>query len=89
MKIAYVYGDDDYAALDFEQDGYVHRLHEIEKLIEKGEFSKKTYDVEVKDFGHIDVAFVSWLKSHVIDADHYKHSNFYIIRESCPEKPPK
>lgn len=80
MKIAYVHGD--YAALTFEQEGYVSRLNEIEKLIEKGEFEKKSYVVELKDFGHIDVFFISWLKSHVMDAEHCKHSNFYIIRGS-------
>jgi hypothetical protein len=86
MKIAYVYGDGDYAALSFETDGYGTRLQELDKLIESNEFKHKPYQVEIKEFEHVDIAFVSWLKSSVLDADHCKHSNFYIIRESKSEK---
>lgn len=78
MKIVHVYGED-YAALTFEEEGYVHRLDEIETLIENKEFDDAKYCVKVREFGPIDIQFIAWLKTHILDADHCKHENFYII----------
>jgi hypothetical protein len=82
MKILFVHGDDDYAALQWEQ----LNQEKTDKIILKFttnptgriEFADGCY-VELKEFGNIDEKFIEFLFDEMLDYDSCKHVNFYIL----------
>jgi len=82
MKLLYVHGDDDYAALTFENDVKEEdRMALWEKSIPLQadiEFTDGCY-CKAYDFGDVDPKFLEFLNRHILDYDHSKHTNFYIL----------
>lgn len=92
MKILYVWGDDDYGALMFEQSKYsVEQVAEmcqetdsisIEYTEFVGEFEETTqFNAKVYEFKEVDPNFVHFIKADIQDYDDGKHKNFYVVEE--------
>lgn len=78
MKILYIYGDDDYAALDFDKEIGIEKARE---LWEKGQPLPLPEGVyyKVQDFGDVDPKFIDFIRDKIQDYEDSKHSNFYTI----------
>lgn len=92
MKILYVWGDDDYGALMFEQSKYsVEQVAEmcqetdyinIEYTEGVGEFEETTqFNAKVYEFGEVDPEFIKFIKDDIQDYDDSKHHNFYVVEK--------
>lgn len=92
MKILYVWGDDDYGALTFEQSKYtVEQVAEmcqeadsieIEWTEGVGEFEEyNQFNAKVYEFGEIDLKFIEFVMDKLQDYDDSKHHNFYVVKE--------
>ena len=91
MKILYVYGDDDYAALTFvdnfhfDTDEQLKRLYSEainnggEVVVDEGE----GIYCQALEFGDVDPKFIDWIKSgsDFIDYDTSKNKDFFIVEE--------
>jgi hypothetical protein len=81
MKILYVYGDDDFAALTWEQKNDKFKKNIVKKLKKDGdcfEFEEGCF-VVLKEFGDIDKKFIEFLGDSILDYDQCKNNNFYEI----------
>ena len=80
MKILYVHGDGDYAALHFEENHGGVKVSEIIRNVEK--YKDADYILEVLTFaGNVDANFVDFVRSTFQDYDASKHSTFYTEDE--------
>lgn len=88
MKMIYVSGDGDYAAIAFEN--FFNRKS-VKEIIDT-EFTENTssisyetddgdFEIELYDFDVIDPEFISFVRREVLDYDMAKHSNFYFENE--------
>ena len=81
LDIAYVYGDDDYAASTWEElreevkQEQIYRLTKGEEFIE---FATGCY-VELRRFNDVDKEFINFIKAKIQDYDDAKHTNFYVV----------
>lgn len=86
MKVLIVTGEPygtDYAALSFEQKYRGVAVEEvIDNLQNYQDDSNEEYYLEVKEFGDIDMEFVNFLRTDLIDYDHQKHTAFYLETET-------
>ena len=77
MKILLIEGDDDYAAVSFEDE---IGLEKAKELIAKGETIKgDSFYGKVLEFGEVDKKFVDFVRDEIQDYDDSKHANFYVI----------
>jgi hypothetical protein len=85
MKILYVYGDDDYGAVNFEDSNYT--VEDVVKMVEEeGQDEFETDDgdsffAEVLNFKDVDPEFITWVKNTIQDYDDSKNKDFYIVGE--------
>ena len=87
MKVLYVYGDDDYAALTFEDElrlstheGLIKSYDEAIECGGETEIVDGIYAVAMQ-FESVDMKFIKKIKNEVMDYDSMKHSNFYVVEE--------
>lgn len=88
MKVLEVYGDGDYAAVDFENNVKKHnyidfwnRSKEAGKSLEHVDDDNEAYfEYKAHEFGEVDPAFISFIDD-LIDYDDSKHHNYYIVEE--------
>lgn len=79
MKMIYVYGDDDYAALDFERYFNGKSVKEIiERFFDNEEEYDGDFEMKLYEFGEIDPEFIKFVCSSIQDYDQSKHENFYF-----------
>ena len=89
MKMIYVSGNDDFAALDFEK----HFNGKTVKEIIDSEFSNHTssiefetdegnFEIELYNFGEVDPEFINFVNNQILDYDQSKHTNFYFEDET-------
>lgn len=76
MKVLIISGDEDYAALSFDE---TNGQKEINDLIDGG----KTVEgdgwlAEIREVGEADEKFIEWVRHDVQDYDTSKHTNFYF-----------
>lgn len=85
MKVLFIYGDDDYSALNFEQSGM--SKEEVYKIaMDNGsrfdfETEEGNFTVKVFEFGEVDVQFIQFIRSHIEDYDQSKHQTFHVVEE--------
>lgn len=82
MKILYIFGDNDYTALEFENlplgrrgDIISKAKEDINELIE---WDCGCY-VKVMEFNNVDESFIDFIKNEIQDYDDSKHKNFYVL----------
>ena len=88
MRILFVHGTD-YSATDF--DNYLEEndmsLEEAWDMVvdEDGcwthEDGDKYFEVEIREFGEVDLDFITFLRDEIIDVDESKHNDFFVIEE--------
>lgn len=83
MKILFITGENDYAALDFEETYHGQHVDKIIKKLQSGE--KLMGEEQEIDFKIIDVPDIvisrelrNFIKDEVLDYDAGKHRNFYL-----------
>ena len=79
MKILYVYGGEDYAAVTFEDEIGIVKAKKIigDKKLEV-EFADGIYG-RIIEFNDVDLEFIKFIRNEIQDYDQSKHANFYII----------
>lgn len=77
MKILLIWGDDDYAALNFEEEMGIEKAKE--KLSCGEDIEGENFYGKVYEFGDVDEKFIDFIKSEIMDYDMSKHKNFYIL----------
>lgn len=75
MKVLVVSGGD-FSAQEFENEHGGKAVSEI--ISDISSFESDEWELEVKEFGDIDPAFVDYLKKDVIDYDMNKSTSFYL-----------
>ncbi len=89
MKILYVYSDDDFGALRFEnepsyfnnlKDLFKEAISKVDNIIET-EIDGIRVFIEAFEFGPVDIEFVNFMIDRFVDYDSSKNSNFYIIKD--------
>ncbi len=90
MKILYVLCNNDYDALNFEQN-YKPTL-ELWDRVKKGEILKYkeereelVLNVKAIEFKKVDTKFLGFVRSEIMDYGNSKHSNFYICEKKEEE----
>jgi hypothetical protein len=79
-KILYVFGDDDYAVIEWKELS----KEKQEKAIKKAE-GKKMYEfsdgcfIKILEFGKIDPKFIDFIRDEIMDYDSSKHQDFFLI----------
>lgn len=94
MKILYVSGHNDYAAIMFEEEFKGHSVKDIIAMVESGDL-KDQEDRPHPNYGEYDVyfriietninsddSFIKFIRSEILDYDQSKHGNFYIEHEN-------
>lgn len=83
MKMIYVTGDDDYAAIEFEKKFKGRLVSDIiqEYFVEDNEY-EGDFEMEVYDFSEIDPKFLEFLRHEILDYDQLKHSNYYFENQT-------
>lgn len=77
MKIIYIQNENDYDALDFEQN---HKVTlELWQEIKDGK--DIGLNAKAMEFGDVDPAFIRFVNNNMIDYDQAKHTNFYVVPE--------
>jgi len=89
MKVLYVSGDRDFAALDFENKGYdkPQKLQELWDEANRHENKKVAIGIEedyyiygkAYEFGEVDPKFIDFMQDKFMDYDESKSSNYYIV----------
>ena len=83
MKLLLVSGDEDFAAVAFEDDFGGQQVSTIIKQIKDGKYIEAlNYDLEVLEFGNIDPFFAAFIKNEIVDYDDSKHKTFYLEIET-------
>lgn len=86
MKLIYVRGAGDYAAMLFADGADISVKEAYERAVANG----GTFEYEVEDdiaritayeFGKVDPKFIDFLRRHIIDYDHSKAHDFFIVKE--------
>lgn len=80
MRILWVTGDDDYAAVDFETDWIVEKAYD--EIKQGKNIDGDNYRVELIDFADVDQRFVEFVQREIQDYDDSKHKNFYVVEPS-------
>ncbi len=79
MKMIYVYGDDEYAAIDFENYFKGISVNEIiDRFIINGENHDGDFKMKLYIFDTVDPNFITFVRMYVEDYDMAKHSTFYF-----------
>lgn len=86
MKMIYVFGDEEYAALEFER-AFDGRLVSdiINELIPEpfvGSYEFDEFNIELYEFGDVDTNFIQFIRNTILDYDQSKHENFYFEGET-------
>lgn len=82
-KILLVSGDDDYAAMTFEQSNIsVKEAYEL--AVEAGgryetEIDETSVNFRAYEFGEIDPDFITFIGDNIQDYDHTKSTDFYTV----------
>lgn len=88
MKLLYINGDD-YAALTFEEEVGTNK-ESLKRFIEEMNMkpgntctmlNDEYLDVHYLEFKDVDPKFINFIKLNLIDYDHSKNKNFYIVEE--------
>jgi len=83
MKLLYVYGDNDYAAMTWEDKISEENKKIIVDRLLSGEETciefEEDYFVELREFDNVDKKFVDFIIDKFMDYDMSKHSNFFVI----------
>lgn len=83
MKMIYVSGDDDFAALDFENYFNGKTVKEIiNRFIDGKEKHDGDFRMRLYEFGEIDPEFINFVRKNIMDHDDAKHTNFYFEDET-------
>lgn len=79
-KVLYVWGDDDYGALTFEE-GSVSKeaMFESLKAEPDNEKSFDGFNAKALEFGEVDPEFIKFIQMEIQDYDDTKHKNFCVI----------
>ena len=85
MKILYIYGNSDYAYVQWEyltEDEQAHVITILKNSESNSfEFNDGCY-IELKEFNDVDEKFIEFLyESQIIDYDYSKHRNFEILEQ--------
>ena len=82
MKILYVYGDNDYNALDFERRYGIGSFDNISTELYNKIINDKNDDsvYDTFEFNDIDKDFIDFVKYELMSYDQMKAENFYIIK---------
>lgn len=83
MKILHIFGDDDYAVLDWENHSLEFReecLSKLEKHEDMYNFNENNY-IQLLDFPNTTICkdFLYFLKNTIMDYDDMKHRDFIIL----------
>lgn len=89
MKLLYITGDNDYAALGFEDS---ELFKDLKSLYNRAEINDGTLEIHLEEanttlyitnyeFGTVDPAFVKFITGNIQDYDDSKNHNFYIVEE--------
>lgn len=80
MKILYIHGDDDFAALRYEDEiGQSLALEKIGDVYDKDvELAEGIYG-RLIDVGEVSATFIQFLQDEMLDYDDLKHKNYYFI----------
>lgn len=86
MRILYVWGDNDYAALEAGKYGYEKLEKDTEEAMADGYNCLEFYEGYYSQILNFDYVYdlIEWLKDNILDYDHSKHTNFWLL-----EKPKK
>jgi hypothetical protein len=89
MKVLYVSGDGDFAALDFENKGFNNsqKLQELWEEANKSESKQVAIGIEEDyyiygqsyKFGEVDAKFINFIQDKFLDYDDSKSHNYYIV----------
>jgi hypothetical protein len=77
MKILFVSGDDDFAAVTFENEVGLKKAKEL--LAEGKPIEGEGFIAKVLEFGEVDQKFIDFISDEIQDYDDSKHKNFYVL----------
>ncbi len=82
MKLIYVTGSDDFAALKFESYFNGKPVKEIiERFFDNDEEHDGDFNMHLYEFGEIDPKFIKFVRHNIEDYDTSKNQNFYFENE--------
>lgn len=81
-RVLLVSGDDDFAALKFENEHGGAKVKDIIDNLDKYVSPDEEWKLEVFEFGDIDPKFAKFVREHIQDYDDSKNKEFYL-EEGC------
>lgn len=82
MKVLHIYGDDDFAVIEFENTFKGRTIQSIiSQYFDNDEELPKTeneFYIDLLEFGEIDDGFARWIKNQICDYDQLKNESFYL-----------
>jgi hypothetical protein len=88
MKIIFVYGEEDYDAMLFENNFKADlktwkqiKENSVVIFFDSKEKEKIIINCKALEFGEVDEKFIDFVQGELIDYDEAKTTNFYIVKE--------